>query len=518
MFSRPVSAQTLTEYLYNTEVIGANPTLKNGNLTLKSFSKLLLGSHSPRGLQTNTLIMYGNYVGESGSMLYSSVVDNSNMSGTRGFLYINGTAIKTGNEGTRIELDFHDNWDGTCIDLVRANKNGSDVNAFIMDDTIYNGHVAQLKTRQNDTSLIWFVAEKIIIAQQMKEQSLCNNDPIGFKPLLVHTVSDNFTYQWHRCNADGSGAVNLGYANGAQTPSYTPPIDIQSGTYHYFCVVTSASCSDNSDTTAISEAISLHKSAEIQEHPKDLFICSSDSESVVLNVFVTGDVDSYQWYKNGEAITNSNTPNLRRTHFAGEFHEYHVKVNGFCNTVSSDIIRVSSGIDLIIQKMNNLLIVNDNANTNGGFNFTYYTWYKDGEKITASAHDNFGGHYYSGDNKDLDPFSEYWVEVITTEGEIYRSCPYTPVIKRLNFDVIAYPNPSSKRNSDIITVEAKGFEVESLNDGTISVYNMSGVLLDIVKIKGRNLTPIAMRYSEGVYILRFNTDVFQKEIKIIVKD
>jgi hypothetical protein len=516
MFSLPVVAQISSENLYGSLVIGANPTFMYGDLTIMPTGELYLGSHAPRGLQTNTLIMYGNYVGESGSRLYTSVIDNSNQSGTRGFLDINGTANKVGNEGTSIELDMHSNWNGACIDLVRAHEYGSDVNTFRMNEANYSGHTAYLKVRHNGNDLIWYIAEKIIIAQQTFEQSLCKNDPVGFEPLIVQTSSNNFTYQWYRCNADGSNPVNLGSANGAQTAVYTPPVNMQTGTYYYYCIVTSILCEYNSDTTDISGRITLFSPIEIITQPHDEYICNGGGGNVTLSVVVSGDVSSYQWYKNGAAVANSNTPDLEVTIVAGERDRYYVEVNGYCDVISSDTVTVMSAIDIIIQKMNSLLIVNDNASTNGGYHFTYYTWYKNGEKVGEGAHDSFGGHYYSGDHNDLDPYSEYWVEVLTTDGKWYRSCPYIPVIKRLGMDVIAYPNPLTSNSSRIVTVEAKGFDRESLEGGIISVYNQSGVLLDRVPVRGNNLTQVPMHYPEGMYIFQFKCDVLQKEIKIIV--
>jgi hypothetical protein len=516
-FSLPVVAQLSSGSLYGSAVIGNNPTFLYGDIVIKPSGELYLGSHAPRGLQTNTLIMYGDYVGESTSRLYTSVIDNSNQSGTRGFLDINGTATKIGDVGTDIMLDMYNNWNGACIDLVRAHEYGSDVNTFHMDETNYSGHTAYLKVRHNGGDLIWYIAERIITNQQTAEQSLCRNDDMGFNPLIVQTsAGGSFTYQWYRCDKDGLNAVNLGMANGAQTAVYTPPINLPVGTYYYFCVVTSIECSDNSDTSRISGAITLFSPVKIITQPQDEYICNGGGGSVTLSVVASGNVSSYQWYKNGIAIANSNTPDLEVSIVTGERNRYYVEINGYCDAITSDTVTVMSALDIIIQKMNNLLIVNNNAATNGGYHFTHYVWYKNAVKVAEGAHDSFGGHYYSGDYSDLDPYSEYWVEAITTEGEWYRSCPYIPVIKRLGFDVIAYPNPVTSNNVKIVTVEAKGFEQASLDGAMINIYSRFGSLLDRVPIKGSAQTQLPMEYPEGMYIIQFISDVLQKEIKIIV--
>jgi hypothetical protein len=57
---------------------------------------------------------------------------------------------------------------------------------------------------------------------------------------------------------------------------------------------------------------------------------------------------------------------------------------------------------------------------------------------------------------------------------------------------------------------------ELIEDATIEVYNMSGILIDNLKLNGR-LTTVNVKYISGVYvfILKGN-DGFHKELKIVI--
>jgi hypothetical protein len=85
--------------------------------------------------------------------MYHSVIDNSNEYGARGFFDIEGTA----NGSTEIVLDMFNAWDGSRIDLVRAYSEGSAIDAFTMQEAVYNGLSTQLQNRIEGDRRIWFI-------------------------------------------------------------------------------------------------------------------------------------------------------------------------------------------------------------------------------------------------------------------------------------------------------------------------------------------------------------------------
>ena len=508
-----VFAQPASMDLYGEAVIGSNPTMMAGNLTLKPTGKLYLGSHTPHGLQTNTLILTGNYIGEAGSEVYLSLIDNTNETGTKGFIDIIGTANKSFG-ATNVVLDLFSDWDGSCIDVIRATRTGSDVGTFRMDEVNCCGRTATLRYRECDDELVWYIAEKLVINQMTKAQTRCLNDAAGFDALTVITPAGRYSYQWYKCNSDGSNPVSLGAANGAQTASYTPPVNV-AGTNHFFCVITSKKCDYNTDTTDISGAITVSMPVRIINQPENQFICGATSDDVLLSVTAEGDADTYQWYKNDVAIEDGNTSELSVSVISGNIDKYYVEVNG-CGTIQSETVSVGQALDVINQKLNNTLVVNNNPLTNGGYEFAYYSWYKGGVKIGEGNHDDLDGHYYTG-GASLDPYSEYWVELIDIKGDRYRSCPFMPVIQTLAATFLAYPNPVAANSSYTVMVEVGGIEAAALQSATIDVFSTLGAYISRVRVEGRYRIPVAMPDVAGVYILQFKSDTGNQEIKIIVE-
>ncbi len=103
-----VQATGFPGYLSGKATIGGNSTAVHGNLILGDNGELFLGTNTP-GLKTNTLNLTGNYTGVEGSRVYHSIVNNSNTSGTRGYIAISGTATQS-EGGTSIH--YLESWMG----------------------------------------------------------------------------------------------------------------------------------------------------------------------------------------------------------------------------------------------------------------------------------------------------------------------------------------------------------------------------------------------------------------------
>jgi hypothetical protein len=171
-------AQIIPGHLFGQVTIGENPTLLTGNMVIAGTGELFLGSSQPRLKQTLTLYHIGNYMGETGARIYHSITDNSNNYGSRGFFDVVGTAVGT----TEIILDMFDSWDGSRIDLARAYNENSDIDAFVMQEGIYNGHSAQLKSRVEGGDRVWFIEAQpdedclsIILQKKNKTLAVDNN-------------------------------------------------------------------------------------------------------------------------------------------------------------------------------------------------------------------------------------------------------------------------------------------------------------------------------------------------------
>ena len=502
------------------------PALINGHFLNLETGELFLGEHSPRRNQIQELHITGSYVGVEGSKLYVSVVSNSNLPGTRGYLDIIGTATRRG-LGTLIDLDYTNSawgWDGSCIDLVRANTEGSDPGTFYFPASMapMNNRIPVLRNRTYGNDMIWYIAEKLVDDTHInEEQSACLNDPYRSPELTVKLLTNplNCNYQWYRCDADGANLVYLGSANGAQTPTYTPPVT-EAGTGYYRCVVTSLTCVYNTDTTAVSGAIIVGMPVQILQHPVSQIVPKNNSVTEVTLSVVTSDPggSTYDWYKNGMFIPHQTGADLTVEIPAdGKVDSYYVIVKGCGTAMRSETATVGYCLDVIFQFRNYMLSVNNNAATNGGYTFTHYTWYKNGEQIWEGTPtpEQEGNYYYTG-GANLDMNAEYWVVLRDTENQILTSCSYVPTVLVPNTDIKVYPTIVSSKNSEPVYVEiiTEGNEFE---DATIDIYNIWGWNLGTFKSNSR-ITSITLPNVAGLYILKYKSvSGVEKEEKVIVK-
>ena len=530
--SQTVSSQ-LPGYLEGSMTVGDPTSLVNGDLQISPTGKLYLGSHSPRHLQTNMLSITGNYIGELGSQVFVSVTDNSNLANTRGYIDIVGTATKT-DGATTIILDMFElgtGWDGSCISLIRANKTGTDVGTFRMDPMKQlNGRTAILRYREQDNDIVWYLTEQLITGQQTSAAASCVGGTLN--PLTVTTApSVSCTYQWYRCDATGSNLVSLGSADGAQTSSYQPSSAVE-GTSYYRCVVGGSTCYYNTDTSAVSGAISVGSTlkSEFINGPVSQVVPQGGAENTVkIGVSVNGVAVAYQWYKDNVKLDGETGDSLTIVlPDDGSISEYYVEVTGACsvggilNIVRSESATVGYCLPIIVQKRNHTLLVNNNIDSNGGYNFVYYTWYRNDNELkseSGGAPGTFakGGYYYTGgasvDN--LKPVDAYYAIMLDAQNRKYQTCVFHPSVLNV-VQVSAYPIPVNSLVNYSVTVEAEVSNESTLSSATIDVYNAAGAFLSRTRATGR-FTQVNLPHVSGVYVLVFKSSEINKEIKVIVE-
>ncbi|TDN82737.1 putative secreted protein (Por secretion system target), partial [Salegentibacter sp. 24] len=166
--------------------------------------------------------------------------------------------------------------------------------------------------------------------------------------------------------------------------------------------------------------------------------------------------------------------------------------------------------DIVIQKFNNVLLVNNNPETNGGYKFVSYRWYKNGSVIG-------NGQYFSaGKNADdlLDTDSSYYVVLETEDGEILRTCT-SAIQLRSSLNVSLAPNPVSSGGTMELLAD---FPKEELETMQLSIHNLNGMLLRQMK-SNRKVTSISLPYNlqMGVYILKIETENISRSLKFIIR-
>ena len=166
--------------------------------------------------------------------------------------------------------------------------------------------------------------------------------------------------------------------------------------------------------------------------------------------------------------------------------------------------------DIVKQKFNNVLLINNNPQTNGGYQFVSYQWFKNGQLVGT-------GQYYSAGNEPnavLDPLAIYSVKMTTLDGKVLQTCDANIVLQN-SLQAKLYPNPIEV--GKVITVEAD-FPQEELQNMQITLYSVSGKLIKTVQ-SSNVITEIQLPETTGssMYLVVLETDNIKKSFKVIVK-
>jgi len=114
------------------------------------------------------------------------------------------------------------------------------------------------------------------------------------------------------------------------------------------------------------------------------------------------------------------------------------------------------------QKWNNVLYVNNNYQTNSGYNFTDYEWFRNNDKVSISNLQFYSAGPSSTDV--LNPSDIYKVVMHTTDGMRISTCEGNATIKA----PAQTPKPALKK-------QVLGIKEKSFNSGS-KVYNLNGKL------------------------------------------
>ncbi len=181
-------------------------------------------------------------------------------------------------------------------------------------------------------------------------------------------------------------------------------------------------------------------------------------------------------------------------------------------TMSYSIIieRSFSSDDIVIQKYNNVLIVNNNPETNGGYSFVSYQWYKDGVQVGT------GQYYSAGENSDdlLDENAHYSVKITTEDGEELQTCDFT-IEMNIQATLVVSPNPAVKGNMVNISTT---YSPEVLSTREVVIKNISGeVLYREVSPENNSRVILPPTLAPGTYIISTQAGGIILSSKLIVQ-
>lgn len=160
---------------------------------------------------------------------------------------------------------------------------------------------------------------------------------------------------------------------------------------------------------------------------------------------------------------------------------------------------------IIEQRWNNTFVINNNKETNGGYEFVSYKWYRNNQEIGIKQ------YYSAGPKKTdlLDETSLYHAKMIDINGVEYETCKDSPLLTNSGLQI--YPNPV--RIGEKITVKAPLKEGQK---GNIHIYSLSGIIISKTDIQGE-LTEIDSPTNQGIYILRISLENGASEsVRVIV--
>ncbi|MEL1245946.1 choice-of-anchor J domain-containing protein [Flavobacterium sp. DGU11] len=166
--------------------------------------------------------------------------------------------------------------------------------------------------------------------------------------------------------------------------------------------------------------------------------------------------------------------------------------------------------DVAVQKFDNVLLANNNPETNGGYSFTAYEWYKNGSLVSRNQYFSEG----PTSNDLLDPDAEYYLRLTTVEGDVLQTCIGQVTLEH-SFRVSVIPNPAVTGGE--ITVIAD-FPGEEFIDMRIDIHDINGRLVHSGQTSQRiTQVQLATGIEAGVYIVSCTTPKHTQSFKIIVR-
>ncbi len=233
-----------------------------------------------------------------------------------------------------------------------------------------------------------------------------------------------------------------------------------------------------------------------------LIDCNNNIQSVEINLSSESNANSSE---SDDFIVNTSAPGIYKKNI-----EITSQDGSQTENYNITIEKRFSYEDIIVRKFNNVLLINNNPETNGGYHFESFEWYKDGVLIGTDQYYSAGEN--SSDQLDLD--ANYSATMTTEEGDVLQTCDF--IISKDNvFTMAVSPNPVSAGSSiDVIT----NFTTEMLDNMTIRVSRLYGsTVLETASGTNKSQINLPATMTSGTYIVTSTADGVKLTGKIIVK-
>ena len=165
---------------------------------------------------------------------------------------------------------------------------------------------------------------------------------------------------------------------------------------------------------------------------------------------------------------------------------------------------------VLMQKYDNLVFVNNNPATNGGYRFVRYEWYKNGVKVADEQMFSEGATM----NDVLDPQASYYAVLYTNNGKVLTTCEMGIQLKH-DYNLSVYPNPVVQNS--ILNVRYDVPE-EEFKGGEYLIFSTSGQFIKRGKLtQTTEQITIPPTLSEAVYLLILKVNGKTQTVRFVVK-
>jgi len=266
------------------------------------------------------------------------------------------------------------------------------------DDGTYRCVIDGVCEDQNSNPAGLTVATTTSIITEPIAANLCEGEAAGF---TVDATGTNLSYEWYKA----SQALPLsdgGSISGSNTNSLSITGLVLADADIYSCIV-SGTCNN---VTSIGVNLDVGEYLTINTQPTNKSACPGGTVS--FNINVSGDIISYEWYKDGVLVTNptvsgataigTNGPTLTITGVAAlDAGDYTCRIVGDCDTRTSNAASLSVGVTTTSSDPVNITdcegeTVNISVTATG--TNLIYQWYKDAVALVDGV--QVSGSTFSG--------------------------------------------------------------------------------------------------------------------------
>ena len=223
---------------------------------------------------------------------------------------------------------------------------------------------------------------------------------------------------------------------------------------------------------------------------------------------------TYQWSWNEAGMpfehifSNTATPEPVEFPYWGVFNVTMLvsnidEVSGYvkCSDSKSLTIKIPPSSNIFVQRWHDVLAINNNFATNGGYVFTEYEWYKDGVKLPSTKG-------YIHEPGGLSPTAEYTAVLTTHRGDKITTCPAK--ITDMKVKSAVYPNPVKRGQSVYVETGL------SSGEAVMQLFGASGNFVTS-KTLYNPVAEITMPDTPGAYVLQITVNGTVKTYKIVVE-